>query len=127
LQQLPYYIPPVVIANLINLLLFICLLGAIEIVPLLYSLVMGRAPLGMSGLGRAAVSPVVDVPVVSHTEPLDVEVKILPLNISSNIFSYFYFSYKSCKYQCSKQDMELYLLNKYYNYLSPLVRFFIKF
>ncbi len=82
LQQLPYYIPPVVIANLINLLLFICLLGAIEIVPLLYSLVMGRAPLGMSGLGRAAVSPVVDVPVVSHTEPHDVEVKVLPLNMS---------------------------------------------
>jgi hypothetical protein len=75
LQQLPYYIPPVVIANLINLLFFICLLGAVEIFPLLFSLVMGRGPMGMSALSRAAVSPVVEPPIVSNSnEQHDVEV-----------------------------------------------------
>ena len=43
-QQLPYYVPPVVIANLINLVFFIFLLGAVEIVPLLLGLFMGRTP-----------------------------------------------------------------------------------
>lgn len=76
LQQLPYYIPPVVIANLINLLFFICLLGAVEIFPLLFSLVMGRGPMGMSSLSRAAVSPVIEPPpiVSKSNEQHDVEV-----------------------------------------------------
>ena len=75
LQQLPYYIPPVVIANLINLLFFICLLGAVEIVPLLFSLIMGRGPMGMSALSKAAVSQVVDAPSTSmNSEQMDVEV-----------------------------------------------------
>lgn len=44
LQQLPYYVPPVVIANLINLLFFVFLLGAVEIAPLLLGLIVGKAP-----------------------------------------------------------------------------------
>lgn len=52
-QQLPYYVPPVVIANLINLVFFIFLLGAVEIVPLLLGLFMGRSP---SSLGSAPFS-----------------------------------------------------------------------
>ena len=51
-QQLPYYVPPVVIANLINLVFFIFLLGAVEIVPLLLGLFMGRSP----SLGSAPFS-----------------------------------------------------------------------
>ena len=51
-QQLPYYVPPVVIANLINLVFFIFLLGAVEIVPLLLGLFMGRPP----SLGSAPFS-----------------------------------------------------------------------
>ena len=51
-QQLPYYVPPVVIANLINLVFFIFLLGAVEIVPLLLGLFMGRTP----SLGSAPFS-----------------------------------------------------------------------
>ena len=53
LQQLPYYVPPVVIANLINLVFFVFLLGAVEIVPLLLGLFMGRSP---SSLGSAPFS-----------------------------------------------------------------------
>ncbi len=34
LRQVPYYVPPVVIANMINLLLLVFVLGAVEIVPL---------------------------------------------------------------------------------------------
>ncbi len=80
LQQLPYYIPPVVIANLINLLFFICLLGAVEIVPLLFSLIMGRGPMGMSALSKAAVNQVVDAPIVSmNAEQIDVEVAFFNL------------------------------------------------
>ena len=52
-QQLPYYVPPVVIANLINLVFFVFLLGAVEIVPLLLGLFMGRSP---SSLGSAPFS-----------------------------------------------------------------------
>ena len=51
-QQLPYYVPPVVIANLINLVFFIFLLGAVEIAPLLLGLFMGRSP----SLGSAPFS-----------------------------------------------------------------------
>lgn len=32
-QLLPYYVPPVVIANLINMIFFFVLLGAVEILP----------------------------------------------------------------------------------------------
>ena len=52
-QQLPYYVPPVVIANLINLVFFIFLLGAVEIVPLLLGLFMGRS---QTQLGSAPFS-----------------------------------------------------------------------
>merc|ERR1712223_1888319 len=53
IQQLPYYVPPVVIANLINLVFFIFLLGAVEIVPLLLGLFMGRS---QTQLGSAPFS-----------------------------------------------------------------------
>jgi len=39
-QQLPYYIPPVVLANLINLVFFVFLLFAVEVVPTLLGLLM---------------------------------------------------------------------------------------
>ncbi len=37
-QLLPYYIPPVVIANLINMIFFFFLLGAVEVIPFISSL-----------------------------------------------------------------------------------------
>lgn len=46
LQQLPYYVPPVVIANLINLLLFFVLLGFLELIPFLLNFCLGRNTLG---------------------------------------------------------------------------------
>ncbi|TRY69328.1 hypothetical protein TCAL_03234 [Tigriopus californicus] len=44
--QLPYYIPPVFMGNLVNLLLFVFLLGAFEIAPLFLAVLHGRSPLG---------------------------------------------------------------------------------
>ena len=38
--QLPYYIPPVVIANLINMAFFCVLLGAVEVLPFLTNIMM---------------------------------------------------------------------------------------
>lgn len=43
-QQLPYYIPPVLLANLINLVFFVFLLFAVEVVPTLLGLLMKRRP-----------------------------------------------------------------------------------
>jgi hypothetical protein len=48
-QQLPYYIPPVVIANLINLLFFIFLLGAVEVVPFIVGVIF-TGPLQGAGI-----------------------------------------------------------------------------
>ena len=42
IQQLPYYIPPVVLANLINLVFFVFLLFAVEVVPTLLGLLMKK-------------------------------------------------------------------------------------
>jgi len=52
LMQVPYYVPPVVIANLINLMLFIFLLGAVEIVPLFLGHITGK-----------------QYPIMSHLQP----------------------------------------------------------
>ena len=38
MQLLPYYIPPVVIANLINMVFFFFLLGAVEFFPMMTGL-----------------------------------------------------------------------------------------
>jgi len=46
IQQLPYYIPPVVLANLINLVFFVFLLFAVEVVPTLLGLLMRRQSKG---------------------------------------------------------------------------------
>ena len=46
LFQLPYYIPPVVLANLINLVFFVFLLFAVEVVPTLLGLLMRRQSKG---------------------------------------------------------------------------------
>ena len=40
--MLPYYIPPVVIANLINMAFFCVLLGAVEILPFLNNVMMHK-------------------------------------------------------------------------------------
>lgn len=40
-QQLPYYIPPVVFANIMNLVFFVLVLGVVEAVPALISLIIG--------------------------------------------------------------------------------------
>lgn len=42
-QLLPYYIPPVVIANLINMIFFFFLLGAVEVIPFLSGLLQRSA------------------------------------------------------------------------------------
>ena len=42
-QLLPYYIPPVVIANLINMIFFFFLLGAVEVIPILSGLLQKSA------------------------------------------------------------------------------------
>lgn len=53
-QQLPYYIPPVVLANLINLVFFVFLLFAVEVVPTLISLLMKTKK---SSLPNVALQP----------------------------------------------------------------------
>ena len=42
-QLLPYYVPPVVIANLINMVFFFVLLAAVEVIPFLSGLVQKSA------------------------------------------------------------------------------------
>lgn len=46
LIQMPYYVPPMLMGNLVNLLLFVFLLGAFEIAPLFLAVLHGRSPLG---------------------------------------------------------------------------------
>ena len=46
-QLLPYYIPPVVIANLINMIFFFFLLGAVEIIPFLSGLIQKSSKNGL--------------------------------------------------------------------------------
>lgn len=43
---MPYYVPPMLMGNLVNLLLFVFLLGAFEIAPLFLAVLHGRSPLG---------------------------------------------------------------------------------
>ncbi len=43
-RQLPYYVPPFVIANVVNLLLLVFLLGAVEVVPLFLGAILHRRP-----------------------------------------------------------------------------------
>ena len=42
-QLLPYYVPPVVLANLINMVFFFVLLAAVEVVPFLSGLLQKSA------------------------------------------------------------------------------------
>ncbi len=41
LHQLPYYIPPVILANLINILIFALMMGAVELLPNLLLVLSG--------------------------------------------------------------------------------------
>jgi hypothetical protein len=41
LHQLPYYIPPVILANLINILIFALIMGAVELLPNLLLVLSG--------------------------------------------------------------------------------------
>ena len=46
LHQLPYYIPPVMFANLINILIFALMMGAVELLPNLLFTLLGSGKVG---------------------------------------------------------------------------------
>ncbi len=48
LHQLPYYIPPVILANLINILIFALMMGAVELLPNLLLVLSGSPKVALA-------------------------------------------------------------------------------
>jgi len=94
LHQIPYYIPPVMIANLINIGIFAFMMGVIEVFPNLLALFMGSSKnlsLGMNasleGETLQETSGEVSVSTIEEGEAessIDLEMSVLPEDTSSD-------------------------------------------